>query len=129
MRAIGLAGLLLLVLAGCGKDTIPVVACPDLTQGCRFSIADQAVQAEAKGPISTFRPFDLTIRTAPAAQMTVQFSMLGMEMGPGRYRLQQSSPGIWVGKIMLPVCIQGRRDWQMLVDMDGKQVLVPFSSS
>ena len=48
-------------------------------------------------------------------------------MGENRYRLVFEN-GVWKAKVLLPVCVQGRRDWLLLLDVDGQQYVVPFVS-
>ena len=42
----------------------------------------------------------------------ISFSMVGMDMGLNRYRLEAQGDGVWQGQATLPVCAAGRRDWQ-----------------
>jgi len=57
----------------------------------------------------------------------VSFSMVGMDMGLNRYRLDAKGDGIWQGQATLPVCAAGRRDWQadlLLTTAAGKRYQV-----
>ena len=42
----------------------------------------------------------------------ISFSMVGMDMGLNRYRLEAQGDGVWQGQATLPVCAAGRRDWR-----------------
>ena len=60
------------------------------------------------------------------------FAMQGMEMGLNRYRLIPAD-GDWQGEVTLPVCAQGRSDWNMLleIELEGgvQRFLLPFTAS
>ncbi|HYG14046.1 MAG TPA: hypothetical protein VD885_07875, partial [Methylophilaceae bacterium] len=50
------------------------------------------------------------------------FAMQGMEMGLNRYRLLRQPDGKWAAEVTLPVCVQGRSDWLMeleVIEPDG----------
>ena len=47
--------------------------------------------------------------------MTVAFSMLGMEMGENRVRLERRAPYTFEGTAVLVRCPSGRRDWTATV--------------
>jgi len=52
----------------------------------------------------------------------------GMEMGFNRYRLLPDGPGSWQAEVLLPACIQGRKDWLMTLEVDGRRYELPFKS-
>ncbi|WP_137937773.1 hypothetical protein [Chitinivorax sp. B] len=120
---------LLFVLVGCPeKPTIVTAVCPDLAAGCQFLLSDRMIHAKANGAITAIRPFKLTITSVGAKQVSAEFVMQGMEMGPSRYRFISSSGDTWIADVMLPICVQGRRDWYMILNLDDRQVRVPFTS-
>ncbi len=104
------------------------VHCASLQQDCSFALANQHVQVRFASQPTGLTPFVLQI-TAPAKQVAASFSMQGMDMGTIRYVLQPAGQNRWQGRITLPVCVTGRQDWLMLLDIDGKQVLIPFAST
>ena len=115
MRFIAL--FVVLALAGCAKQTAPVVNCAALIQGCTLE-QDKLFVKTDRAP-TPLKPFALTVR-APAAQaVNVEVQMQGMEMGLNRYRLIRQANGEWRATITLPVCVTGRRDWLMLIEADG----------
>ena len=60
------------------------------------------------------------------------FAMRGMEMGFNRYQLIKTTDAKWVAEVTLPVCVQGRSDWEMTLIIVGAEqqshFLVPFST-
>jgi len=106
-----------LVLVGCAKQAAPVVNCAALIQGCTLDQGKVLVKTD-RAP-TPLKPFSLTV-VAPAAQaVNVEVQMRGMEMGLNRYRLIRQATGEWRATITLPVCVTGRRDWLMMIEVDG----------
>lgn len=120
-----LALMLLALLSACGKSLPPPAPCADLTQGCR--IEKGSVEARVDRTPGALQPFVLTVRAPHAKQVYAEFVMQGMEMGLNRYRLKQAPNGEWGGRITLPVCVSGRRDWLLILDLDGERVAFAFA--
>ena len=74
------------------------------------------------------QPFQLQVRAVHAKAVHARFMMRDMEMGLNRYRLLPDGTGTWTGKIILPVCVHGRSDWWLVLEVDGVHYQVPFSS-
>ncbi|MGD9787404.1 MAG: hypothetical protein AB7U30_05555 [Sulfuricellaceae bacterium] len=115
-----------LLLAGCGQQPAPVAQCPDPMRGCR--IAAGGVQADLRfaSPPGTLRPFVLEVAAPGAKSVAASFTMVGMDMGENRYKLLRTDSGPWRAEIVLPVCVAGRAEWVMTLEVDGKSVEVPF---
>ena len=47
-------------------------------------------------------------------------------MGFNLYTLHADQEGVFRGRVTLPVCVSGRRDWVMTLDIDGRRVAIPF---
>ena len=106
-----------IVLVGCTERAGPVASCAALTQGCALD-QDKLFVKTDRAP-TPLKPFALTV-LAPAAQaVNVEVQMQGMEMGLNRYRLIRQANGEWRASITLPVCVTGRRDWLMVIEVDG----------
>ena len=115
-----------LALVGCAKQAAPVVSCAALTQGCAFE-QDKLFVKTDRAP-TALKPFALTVR-APAAQaVNIEVQMQGMEMGLNRYRLTRQANGEWRATITLPVCVTGRRDWLMLIEVDDARRVLAFQT-
>lgn len=117
---------LVVLMLACSKPVPPPTPCADLTRGCR--IDDGPVEVRVDRMPSALQPFLLTVRAPDANQVHAEFVMQGMEMGLNRYRLVQSPSGEWQGRVTLPVCVSGRRDWLLILEMDGEQHVLAFST-
>lgn len=51
-------------------------------------------------------------------RVVLDLSMPGMEMGLNRFELRRAGDGLWRGKLLLPICVTGRVDWQVRVQLD-----------
>ncbi len=54
--------------------------------------------------------------------------MQGMEMGFNRYDLRPAASGEFASNVTLPVCVSGRHDWSLTLDIDGSHYALPFRS-
>ena len=115
-----------LVLAGCAKQVAPVVSCAALTQGCALDQGKLFVKTDrAPAPL---KPFSLTVLAPSAQAVYAEVQMQGMEMGLNRYRLIPQANGEWRATITLPVCVTGRRDWLMLIEVDDARRTLAFQT-
>ena len=64
---------------------------------------------------SPMREFQVQITDQDAQSITLSFAMQDMPMGLNRYRMTNSG-NHWLAKVILPVCVQGRSDWRMLIE-------------
>ena len=111
---------------------ISVLPCADITQQCGNAMF--TVQF-AEAP-QVMKPLHLNVhlnRAAAVKNIHVDFAMQDMEMGLNRYRLIQSNQsGDWQAEVTLPLCVQGRSDWNMLLEIEaGEKVQrfqLPFSA-
>lgn len=118
--------LVLIVMAACTQTKTPVVACAALMRGC--TLEHDKIMVRSDSAPSALKPFVLTI-TAPAAQeVYVELQMQGMDMGLNRYRLLHQANGEWRASITLPACVTGRRDWTMVVEVDGTRRALVFQA-
>ena len=111
------------------SEKIRPVSCQSPLQICQFIIKGQPVQIQFGQPPSGLRPFLLTVMTAKAHRVYVTFTMRDMDMGYNRYRLTRTNAGIWQAKVILPVCVTGRHDWLVTINIDGNLISIPFSSN
>lgn len=100
--------------------------CPDLHAGCAGSVDGRDVTLGVQGELKVLQPFELWVRTEGAQRVEASFTMEGMDMGFNLYTLRADKDGIHRARVTLPVCVSGRRDWVMTVDVDGKRLSVPF---
>ena len=109
------------------QDKVTTIHCPDPLQGCQFQLHQQPVRVNFINPPSGLHPFTVRVSAAQAKTVYAYFTMRDMEMGYNRYQLTQQTPGLWQASVVLPVCVTGRHDWLLTLDMDGAKVAIPFS--
>ncbi|MDH5446354.1 MAG: hypothetical protein OEY52_12435 [Gammaproteobacteria bacterium] len=78
-------------------------------------------------PINYLKKFDIELDVKGFTEETIErviidFSMTDMEMGVSRFELKQlEGKTQWRGFAILPVCISGRKDWQIQIFMKTNQ--------
>lgn len=102
------------------------VACADLTAGCTARVAGREVGFGTNSPIQPLKAFQLWARAPGAKKVEARFTMEGMDMGFNLYTLRDDGEGVFRASATLPVCVTGRRDWRMTLDIDGVRLTVPF---
>ena len=113
------------------KSTIQAqtIPCADITKGC----GNQQLQIRFDLTPQVMKPFNLSANIAGATEAYASFSMRDMGMGLNRYRLLQQPDGVWKAEVTLPVCIRGRSDWVVELEVktpDGMQrYQLPFSTN
>lgn len=105
-----------------------VIHCAHLQQDCSFNLNNRPVHLHFSSQPAGLTPFGLQV-VAYANQVNASFSMQGMNMGTIRYALKSAAENQWQADITLPVCVTGRQDWLMMLDIDGRQVAIPFTST
>ncbi len=102
------------------------VHCPDLSAGCTVQVDGKTLSLGVSGDLKPLKPFQLWVRHPGAHKAEVHFTMEGMDMGFNVYSLKADGQGVFRGTVTLPVCVSGRRDWVMTLDMDDVTLEVPF---
>ena len=118
----------LLFLAACGQKTAPVAQCADPLHGCRLAWDGKAADVRFMAAPGGLKPFGLQVAAVGAKAVSASFAMQGMDMGENRYRLIQGQDGTWRADVILPVCVAGRADWMMTLEVDGRRVAMPFAA-
>lgn len=111
---------------------VSVLACASITQGCGN---DLFVAGFSEAP-QVMKPLHLNVhlnKPETIRKVYVDFAMQNMEMGLNRYRLIQSKQSSdWQADITLPVCVQGRSDWNMVIELEAEDDIqrfqIPFSA-
>jgi hypothetical protein len=104
------------------------VACADPLAGCSFSHRGAAASVRFSAQPTTLEAFELNVRAAGANRISAEFQMVGMDMGFNRYDLRPTADGAWAAKVTLPVCVSGRHDWILYLNLDGSRYAIPFST-
>jgi hypothetical protein len=104
------------------------VACADPLAGCRFSHRGAPVTLRFSARPKPLEAFELYVSAPGASRIGAEFQMNGMEMGFNRYDLRLGGDGTFASKVTLPVCVSGRRDWTLFLEIDGAHYALPFST-
>ncbi len=110
------------------KPSGPVqrLACQDLSASCTGHLDGRTVTMGVEGALKALQPFGLWVRANGATRVQASFTMEDMDMGFNLYTLRRDQTGVFRARVTLPVCVSGRRDWLMTLDIDGRRIAVPF---
>jgi hypothetical protein len=104
------------------------VSCADPLAGCAFSHRGAPVNVRfSKLPVP-LEAFELNVRAPGANRVSAEFQMVGMDMGFNRYALRTAGSDVFASNVTLPICVSGRRDWVLYLDVDGTRYAIPFST-
>ncbi|NWG87512.1 MAG: hypothetical protein HXY26_08405 [Hydrogenophilaceae bacterium] len=123
---IGLIVVLLAVWQLRTPEPARTVSCPNLQAGCALPLDGQTVTAGVEGELRVLKPFQLWVKAPGASKVQAHFTMAGMDMGFNLYTLRPDAQGVFRARIVLPVCVSGRRDWVMSLEIDGERIDLPF---
>jgi hypothetical protein len=123
---VGLIGLVVWQSAERQVQPPLVLACPDLLKGCTATLAGRDIQLGVDATIKPLKPFAIWVKAPGAGKVEARFTMEGMDMGFNLYTLRQDGNGVFRVTATLPICVTGRRDWILTLDIDGMGVAVPF---
>jgi hypothetical protein len=115
-----------------GGEPPPAVnlACADLAAGCAGPAGPMPVTIGLAGDLKPLQPFQVWVRAPDADAVEASFAMVGMNMGFNLYTLRRDPDGVFRTRVILPVCVSGRRDWVMTVTVDrDTRLAVPFATS
>ena len=104
------------------------VACADPQAGCAFSHHGANVTLRFSARPTPLKAFELNVSAPGAARVSAEFQMNGMEMGFNRYDLHMTESGTFASTVTLPICVSGRRDWTVYLEIDGAHYALPFST-
>lgn len=103
-----------------------LLECRDLAAGCTIELDGQPVSVGMEGELKALTPFHVWVRAGNARKVQASFTMEDMNMGFNLYTLRVDKDGLFRARVTLPVCVSGRRDWVMTLDIDGRRLAVPF---
>jgi hypothetical protein len=104
------------------------VACADPLAGCTFNHRGTPANVHFSALPTPLEAFGLRVSAPNARRISAEFQMVGMDMGFNRYDLRPAEDGAFTSNVTLPVCISGRHDWTLFLDVDGTRYALPFSS-
>jgi len=102
------------------------ITCADLPNGCTVRLDDREVAFGIQGELKVLAPFEVWVKAPEAKAVQASFAMKDMDMGFNLYTLRPAPQGIFRAHVTLPVCVTGRRDWVMILDIDGHKLMTPF---
>lgn len=108
------------------RGVVEQVSCENVVAGCIFPQQNLRITFDRQP--QPMQPFRLKVEILTAREVHASFAMRDMQMGLNRYRLLAEGAGVWKADITLPICIHGRSDWIMTLDVDGRLYQLPFSS-
>jgi len=104
------------------------VQCADLLAGCDFTHRGSAARVRFSMQPVALQAFGLSVAVANTKKVSAEFQMVGMDMGFNRYDLRPAGPSEFAARITLPICVSGRGDWMLYLDIDGTRYALPFST-
>lgn len=102
--------------------------CPRPDQGCATRIGAREVSIGIEGEVAPLTPFRIWAKAPGAGKVQARFTMQGMDMGFNLYTLRPDAEGVFRADVTLPICVTGRRDWVMTVEIDGAALNLPFKT-
>ena len=94
------------------------LVCTDIVSGC----GNDLFKLKFLNSPQVMKPIRLQLVTANARQVYASFAMVRMEMGLNRYHLLKLADSVlWFAEVTLPVCVQGRSDW--VIELEVKTQL------
>jgi hypothetical protein len=104
------------------------IRCADTLAGCAFSHRGATANVRFSTQPAPLQAFELRVAAPGAARISAEFQMVGMDMGFNRYDLRPAGNGRFASNVTLPVCVSGRHDWLLYLDVDGSRYALPFST-
>jgi hypothetical protein len=101
--------------------------CATPTAGCTATIGKQTLSVSLVGALKPLQPFQVWVKAPGARKVEASFTMADMNMGLNQYKLTSNTGGVFQATVTLPVCISGRSEWVMTLDIDETlRVSMPF---
>lgn len=107
---------------------LPVV-CATLATGCAVQVDGREIRFGIRGTPKPLAPFVVWVTASGAPPVTkaeARFTMEGMDMGFNIYTLRPDAQAVLRANVTLPICVTGRRDWNMTLEIDKTRLIIPF---
>ena len=114
---------------GANEVKVVTVRCSDLSKGCAVDVDGRRILFGTKGEPKPLAPFQVWLTSkdsAPMQKAEARFTMEGMDMGFNLYTLRPDGKGAYQARVTLPICVTGRHDWLLHLDLDEQRLTVPF---
>jgi hypothetical protein len=102
------------LLSSCGLGSTPpqgVEICKDPAFTCVLGNG-MSLQTQTKPRVLESITVSVRDVSTSATAVRLEATMAGMSMPPVAVDLRGSGPSEWSGQLVLPICSQGRSDWQ-----------------
>ncbi len=112
-----------------GKDR--QVTCATLNKACTVAIDGRNYRFGMIGDPKPLANFEIWV-APPAAdagkvrKVEAQLTMDGIDMGYNLFVLHPDKSGVFRASVALPFCVTGRRDWNLVLDIESTRLTVPF---
>lgn len=106
--------------------------CNVVESNCSYNNKDKRVDLTFVGKVRTMQPFNISVKLKNFSNdieaVTVKFLMKSMNMGMNIFVLERNQNNIlnatqWQSKILLPICVSKRSDWDMILKIETKNVI------
>lgn len=108
------------------RESLQSVSCTDIVAGC--ALPQEGARVRFDRQPDALQRFRVLVTGVKATGIHVSFRMQEMEMGLNRYQLLPDGSNGWQAEVMLPACIQGRKDWLVILEIEGDRYALPFES-
>ena len=120
--------LLVVVLAGIAISSYWLKRPIEALAGCTFNHHGAPIKVIFSTQPAPLGAFDVRIHAPGANTISAAFQMNGMDMGFNQYHMRPVENNLFAAQVTLPVCVSGRRDWTMTLNVDGSRYALPFRS-
>ena len=103
------------------------IDCETLDSGCTLLHDGRQIRFGMQGEVKPLAPFDIWVAGVEwVNKAEARFTMEGMDMGFNLYALRPDAQGVLRARVTLPICVTGRRDWNMILELDNLHLIIPF---
>jgi len=107
------------------------VVCASLANSCAVEVDGEAFRVGMIGDPKPLANFEIWVappaaRAKSVRKVEAQLTMEGIDMGFNLFILRPDKKGVFRATVSLPFCVTGRRDWNLVLDIDNTRLTVPF---
>ena len=104
--------------------------CNIYTDGCTFLDEERQIKIKFTGEVRTMKSFGISTKfenfNNTIDNVSVTFKMKSMDMGLNKFSLNKQDissgiSGLWLGNILLPICVSKRSDWEMQLNIETEK--------
>jgi len=104
--------------------------CNIYTDVCTFLYEEKQINMKFIGEVRTMKTFSISTKfknfSTTIDNISVTFKMKSMDMGLNKFSLNKQgissgTPELWLGNVLLPICVSKRSDWEMRLKIETKK--------